>query len=97
MSMLNDFKNNLNTISGVYMFYSSDCKVCMKQKELFEKAGLKNYQLIDCVEDINFFIEHLNIDILPETRIYENGKVVWSKIDLVSNDDVKFLQDYLNV
>lgn len=84
---------NISTYSGIILFYSNQCKVCSVQKELYEKV-LKKFDSVDCFEDPNYYIENFDIDVLPETRIYENGKVVWKKIDLTSEEDLNFLKGY---
>lgn len=90
---LQTFKNSIDTYSGIIMFYSNECKVCQKQKELFDKV-LKKYDSIECMQDVNYFLEIHKLDLLPETRIYENGKVVWTVTDFVTDADLKFLQEY---
>lgn len=87
------FKNSIETYSGIIMFYSSECKLCQKQKELFDKV-LRKYDSVNCVDDINYFIDVHNLDLLPETRIYEEGKVVWTAVDFVSETDLNFLKEY---
>lgn len=88
-----EFKNSISSYSGIILFYSNQCKVCSVQKELFSKV-LKKFDSVDCMEDPNYFIENFDIDVLPETRIYENGKVVWKKTDLTSEEDLNFLKGY---
>jgi glutaredoxin len=85
---------NGKELSGIITFISDHCKICLKQKELFDKVSLK-YDTIVCDNDPNYFISEHNIDTLPETRIYESGKVVWSKIDFVSEEDLEFLRRYI--
>jgi hypothetical protein len=89
-----EFKKQVETISGIVLFRSIQCKICSKQKELFDKV-LKSYIDVECDDDPNYFVENHNIDVLPEVRIYENGKVVWSKIDFVLEEDIKFLENYV--
>ena len=90
---IQDFKNNHKTLSGIVVFYSAYCKVCEKQIELFEKV-LKKFDKVECDDDPGYFIDSHGIDNLPETRIYENGSVVWKKIDFTSEEDLEFLRNY---
>lgn len=90
---IQEFKKDISTFTGIMLFYSNQCKVCSVQKELFSKV-LKKFDSVDCFDEPNYFIENHDIDVLPETRIYENGKVVWKKIDLTSEDDLNFLKGY---
>jgi glutaredoxin len=85
-------KENFN---GIILFVSEHCKVCEKQKELFDKLKIK-YTKVVCDDDPDYWIKNYNIDVLPETRIYEFGKSVWSRVDIIQNDDdIKFLENYI--
>jgi hypothetical protein len=92
--IISEFKKSCVDISGIVFFRSVSCKICSKQKELFDKV-LKKYHDVECDEDPNYFIESHGIDLLPEVRIYESGKIVWKKIDFVSEEDVTFLENYV--
>lgn len=82
--------------SGIVLFYSNKCSVCDTQKTLFERAIPNSYSMICCDEDPEWFIQNHNIDLIPVTRIYEFGNIVWEKLDLLHPEDVEFLIDYVS-
>lgn len=85
-----------NALNGIAFFHSVMCEVCKKQNELLTLSNIP-FISIECDNDPNYFIEHHNIDILPEIRIYEKGEVVWSKINLISEQDLQFLRNYVGI
>lgn len=91
-----EFKKISSSISGIVLFRSIQCAICSKEKELFDKV-IKKFHDVECDDDPNYFIDVLDIDVLPEVRIYENGKSVWKKIDFVTEDDLKFLENYVSL
>lgn len=90
------FKKLSSNISGIVLFRSIQCAICSKEKELFDKV-IKKFHDVECDDDPNYFINVHDIDVLPEVRIYENGKVVWKKIDFVSEEDLKLLEDHVSL
>lgn len=84
-----------NELNGIILFVSESCKICSKQKELYNKIGIKFKEIV-CDHDPNYFIETFGIDLLPETRIYESGNLVWKRVDIVHEEtDIEFLRNYI--
>lgn len=80
-------------LNGIVLFHSAYCKVCQKQIAIFQTNNIK-FTSMECDDDPDYFIKTFDLDITPETRIYENGNVVWKKTDFISEEDFKFLKDY---
>lgn len=90
-----DLKNGYK-LNGVVLFHSVHCKVCEKQEDLLKKNYIK-YVSVECDDDPEYFIKTFEMDVMPETRIYENSICVWKKINITEESDIKFLKDYQNV
>lgn len=89
----------LNTIddleSGdkIVLFYSKYCKTCEAEMTILDAKKI-SYFGICCDDDPNLYIEKFGVDLIPELRIYENGKVVWKKADLLKPEEVEFVLQY---
>jgi hypothetical protein len=81
--------------SGIILFHSEGCKICDMQKTLYSKAIPNSYNEVRCDLDPEWFIQNHSIDLIPVTRIYENGKIVWEKINLPEPHDVEMLIEYV--
>jgi hypothetical protein len=85
IDFISDFKSI--KLNGIYVFVVNNCNVCDKYIEkIKEKNYFSDYNIINCMEDIVFFMETLGLDDMPytilfknNTRIYECGGVLFNK------------------
>jgi len=83
----------LNKESGIVVFYSGYCDVCSKYIDILDKKSITYFDVC-CDDDVSFYFKEHNIDLIPVTRIYEFGKVVWEKLDILSPEDVEYVGNY---
>lgn len=90
----NEFKTFiLNKQSGVIVFYSDYCDVCSKYLKIIEQNNLQ-WEEVSCDDDVPFFYKQHGIDIIPVTRIYEFGNVVWEKLDILTPEEIEYVRNY---
>lgn len=79
------------TLKGVWCFVSSDCHTCKMLIEEFKKNGLNldTINFVDCLEDPMYFLTVENIDDLPQTRVYKDNNIVWSKNGVLFSTQIK--------
>lgn len=80
--------------TGIVLFYSERCNVCEMQRTLLTRAIPDSYIEACCDSDPEWFIQNMNVDLIPVTRIYEDGNIVWEKINLPEPEDVEMLIEY---
>lgn len=79
--------------NNIVFFHSLYCKICTKEKEILDFANI-DYYGVNCDEDPEFYITNYNVDLIPVLRIYENGKIVWERVDIISPEDLEFIKQY---
>lgn len=80
----------------IILFYSEYCETCEKQKKLLDSHKI-NYFSICCDDDEDFFIDWYKIDIIPVLQVYRFGNMVWSKENILSQEDLGVVSRYDSV
>lgn len=81
--------------NGIFLFHTNSCSICKKQVEQFP-WNVKHFYLIDCDEDVNYYIEEEGLDDMPCTRIYKDNVVVWEKHGLFQRLQFEELNENYN-
>lgn len=89
MRQLNKKEFDMNIKHGIYLFHTPHCSVCKRQKDAFQWR-ISSFYLVDCSEDVEYYITTHGLDDMPCVRVYNNGNVVWEKHGLFQ--DLQFEQ-----
>lgn len=85
-----------NPSNGIAFFYSEHCKTCSHQRQLFGKIFKPtDYELVCCDNDPEYFIREHGVDLIPVIRIYKDSKIEWEHIDLLHEEHVEYLIEYV--
>ena len=91
------YKEDFNKMNGVYVYILSDCSLCDDHlKRLEESKMFDEINLVNCLEDIDYFWQEQGLDDMPVTRCYFEGDVMYEKGGVFYDKQQKELKEVIN-
>ena len=94
----NTFKDLFHSIklNGLYIFIIDDCIVCDQYIEKIKKNKyFTNFNLVNCLEDIVFYMEDVGLDDIPYTIVYNNNTRLYECGGILFDKQVNELRKYI--
>ena len=84
--------------NGVFIFMLDSCRICLNYLEELakEQINVSTWTLVKCDEEYRYFLQEENIDDIPITKVYKDGKIIWEKTGVLFNKQRKDLYDSLH-
>ena len=85
-------------LEGTYVFVTSDCTNCgMYITECKKnKIDLSSFIFVDCLEDIDYFMDLHGLDDMPTTRLYSKNKIEWQKAGVLFSTQLTEMKEKWN-
>lgn len=73
------FKKRVNNkLNGIYVFIADDCSLCDTYMKNLENFGcFSDITVINCLENIDYYMKEFGLDNMPYTLIFKEGKEVY--------------------
>jgi len=82
-----------NFLDGIYIFYSPDCWTCEDHLESFEK-NFSEFVLVNVESDRKFY-ESIGVSLVPNTRVYKDGYVIYEQSGMMFEKQMSELRKVL--
>lgn len=92
---LTQFKKNVvERLNGIYVFITYDCFLCQSLLKNFEKFNMIEYiYVVDCAENVDYFMSNFGLDDMPTTTIFKEGKKEHEVIGVLYEKQMRELKE----
>lgn len=90
------YKQDIDKLNGVYVYILNDCSLCDDHLNKLEESNMVNeINLVNCLEDIDYYWKEQGLDDLPVTRVYKDGKKIFEKGGVFYDKQQKELREVI--
>lgn len=84
-------------LDGIYIYILDDCSLCIEYlKELEVKKTFENVYVVNCNEDVDYFMREFGLDNMPYTIVYKDGKELYERAGILFEKQIRDLKEALN-
>jgi hypothetical protein len=91
---LDQFKEKVSgKLDGVYVFITSDCPLCQYLLKNFQKFNIiDNVYVVDCINDVNYFMKEFDLDDMPTTIIFKDNIIKYEVMGVLFEKQMRELK-----
>jgi hypothetical protein len=83
-------------LNGIYIFIIHDCSVCDNYLDKIKSNNyFMEYNVVNCMEDISFYMETFGLDDMPYTILFNNNTRLYECGGILFDKQVNKLKEFL--